>query len=152
MYLLKFTSTSYVDKIFISTMSCGHLFISPNFPNKNIYFQKTPAPPPHILMAAPYWINISLYLKMWFLLRCGSQGPVHLHIMSGTGIQITVCQICEQHYQVITVAPEGRWQWQWKALFLKLNQKCFSYFPINKVYSINVPWCDRYLQVIVEEI
>ena len=38
-YLYYIFSTSFVDKIFISTIPCGHLFISPIF-HKNIYLKK----------------------------------------------------------------------------------------------------------------
>ena len=53
LYYIIFISNSFVDnKIFISTMPCGHLFISPIFPT-NIFISKKNYKPPSILMVAP---------------------------------------------------------------------------------------------------
>ena len=52
--IIQFILASFVDKIFISTMPYGNLFIYfTHFPHENIYFQKTPSPPPRIRMVAP---------------------------------------------------------------------------------------------------
>ena len=49
----------------ISTRPCGHLFISPIFPHKNIYFQKTPGPL-SIIMVTPY-ASISVAVKSYIM-------------------------------------------------------------------------------------
>ena len=53
LYLIIFISTSFVDKIFISTMPCGHLFILPIFPTKIFISIKLQPPSPKYSNGGP---------------------------------------------------------------------------------------------------
>ena len=73
-----FISTSFVDKIFISNMpNWGPFIYFTHFSHKNIYFQKTPAPPYFnggplsCLMGQEllHYYSLSLFLRVVFLMQ-----------------------------------------------------------------------------------